>query len=65
MKQNKKIKCFKCSLNVSWANMNCVFGDGLFNTIKNKIYCFKCFYNKARKTNINNNSISLLEYLNK
>ncbi len=59
------MKCYKCKSKVSWADCDCVFGDGKHNSLNGKVYCNNCFFNKARKKEYRKtkNSIDLMELL--
>ena len=53
------MKCFKCKSSVSWAKMDCVYADGKHGTIKKKVYCQKCYFDKPRMKEMYKNSFSL------
>ena len=62
------MKCFKCKNEVSWAKMDCVYADGKHGTVKKKVYCQKCYFNKPRMVEMRKGSFSLndlFEQLNK
>ena len=60
------MKCFKCKGLVSWEKMDCVFADGKHGTIKKKVYCQKCYFNKPRMEEMHRDSYSIrIEWSNK
>ena len=60
------MKCFKCKESVSWEKMDCVFGDGKHGTIKKKVYCQKCYFNKPRMEEMQRDSYLIrIEWSNK
>ena len=57
-----KLKCHKCKKLITGDNVR---ADGRFDSVKGKIYCIDCYYTKARKKELMDLSVPLMDWVEK